>query len=300
MDSMNMIWPDPLISDFFGKLETLTVSGCTNLSNIVPPNMLRTLRNLKELEVEKCSSIEEVFDIQGTNIVEESRDITAAELISLTLRNLEKVKHVWNMDPQGIITFRKLRTIEIKGCSSLKSIFPTSVAKALMQLEKLEIEDCAMVEEIVAKEEGIETTTLFKFPQLTTLELQNLPELKSFYAGNYTSEWRSLKVLHIQKCDKLKIFGSNKSSVEETNGPAHHASLILRPLFSVKKVTTSLACHYILLIYIIYTHWIICGWSRLSSGPRVCIQTAHTCLRILSQIDLSYVNCDQTKKFWWS
>ena len=169
-----------------------------------------------------------------------------------------------------------------------------------MQLEKLWIMDCATVEEIVAKEEGIETTNLFVFPQLTTLKLQNLPELRSFYPRNHTSKWPALKGLYINKCDKLKIFGSNKSSVEETNGLTHHASLNLRPLFFVKKVTTSLACHYILLIYIIYTHWIIRGWSRLSSGPSVCIQTAHTCLRILSQIDLSYVNCDQIKKIWWS
>ena len=236
---MDMIWPNQLISDFFGKLETLTVSSCTNLTNIVPPNMLRTLRNLKELKIEKCSSIEEVFDIQGINNVKESRDIVAAELISLTLRNLEKVKHVWSMDPQGIITFGKLRTINIEGCSSLKSVFPTSVAKALTQLENLEIKDCATVEEIVAKEEEIETTTLFEFPKLTTLKLQNLPELKSFYPGNHTLESPLLKDLHIKKCDKLKIFGSNKSSVEETNELAHHASLILRSLFFVEKVRSN-------------------------------------------------------------
>ena len=249
-----MIWPNQLISDFFGKLETLTVSSCTNLTNIVPPNMLRTLRNLKELKIEKCSSIEEVFDIQGINNVEESRDIVATELTSLTLRNLEKVKHVWSMDPQGIITFGKLRTIKIDGCSSLKSVFPTSVAKALMQLKKLEIKVCAMVEEIVAKEEGLETTTLFEFPQLTTLKLKNLPELKSFYPGNHTSKWLLLKNLYIKKCDKLKIFGSNKSSVKETNGLAHDANLIQQQLFFIGKVTTSLACHYILLIYNTYTH----------------------------------------------
>ena len=142
------------------------------------------------------------------------------------------------MDPQGIITFGKLRTIEIWDCSSLKSVFPTSVAKTLTQLEKLEINDCATVEEIVAKEEGTETTTLFVFPQLT-LELQNLPELKSFYAGNHTLEFPSLKGLRIQKCNKLKIFGSNKSSVEETNGLSHHASLSLQPLFFVENVRSN-------------------------------------------------------------
>ena len=118
-----------------------------------------------------------------------------------------------------------------------------------MQLEKLQIEDCATVEEIVAKEEGMETTTLFVFPQLTTLTLRNLPELKSFYPAKHISEWPSLRSLAIKKCNKLmKIFGSNKSSMQETNGVGHYASLIQQPLFFIEKVTTSLACLYILLI----------------------------------------------------
>ncbi|KAL4637752.1 hypothetical protein ACB092_03G098800 [Castanea dentata] len=236
MDSMKMIWSNQLISDCFGKLETMTISGCPNLTNIVPPNMLRTLRNLKKLKIYDCNSLEEVFEIQGTNNVEESRDIAAAELISLRLRNLEKVKHVWSMDPQGIITFAKLRTIEISGCSCLKSVFPTSVAKALSQLEALEIKDCAMMEEIVAKEEGTETTTLFVFLKLTTLRLYNLPELKSLYPERNISEWPSLETLDIQKCNILKMFGSNESSMQETNGLGHYANLIERPLFSVEEV----------------------------------------------------------------
>ena len=213
---------------------------------------------------------------------------------------MEKVKHVWSMDPQGIITFAKLHTIEIKGCSSLKGYFPTSVAKALMQLEELEIKDCATVEEIVAKEEGIKTTILFVFPKLTTLRHHNLHELKSLYPERHNSKRTSSRILNIIKCNKLKIFGSSKSSMQETNGLGHHGSLTQQPLFFIEKVTASLACLYILLIYNTYTHWIICGWSRLRSGPSCCIQAAHTCLRILAQIDLLYVNCDQKRKFWRS
>ena len=255
---MEMIWPEQLILDSFCKLENLTVSNFTNLTNILPPKMLRTLQNLKHLEINSCGSIEEVFDIQGINNVEESR---AAELISLILRYLKKVKHVWNMDPQEIITFEKLRTIEIEGCSSLKSVFPTSVAKALKQLEQLEIKDCAMVEEIVAKEEGIEPTTLFEFPQLTRLTLLNLPELKSFYPGKHISKWLLLNRLSIANCDKLKIFGSNKESVEETNGLGHDVGVIQDLFFFSEEVTISLACLYILLIYIyIYTHSLDYMW----------------------------------------
>ncbi|KAL0005369.1 hypothetical protein SO802_012930 [Lithocarpus litseifolius] len=130
------------------------------------------------------------------------------------------------MDPQRIITFAKLRKIEIEGCSSLKSVFPTSVAKALMQLEELDINDCATVEEIVAKEEGIEIATSFEFPRLIALKLKSLPELKSFYPGKHTSDWQLLNRLTIYKCGKLKIFGSNKESVEETNGLGHDVGVI--------------------------------------------------------------------------
>ena len=220
------------------------------------PNMLRMLRNLKELKIEDCNSLEEVFEIQETNNVEQSRDIAAAELTSLTLRYLKKVKHVWSMDPQGIITFVKLRTIKIWDCSSLKSVFPTSVAKALMQLKELEIRDCAMVEEIVAKEDGIETTTLFEFPQLKTLRLHTLPKLKSFYQGKHILECPLLNYLHISNCDKLKIFGSNKESVEETNGLGHDVG-VFQDLFFSKKVTTSLALHFVNIYIYIYTHTFI-------------------------------------------
>ncbi|KAF3960753.1 hypothetical protein CMV_014557 [Castanea mollissima] len=235
MDSMKMIWPDQLILDSFCKLENLIVTNFTNLTNILPPNMLRTLQNLKHLKIDGCGSIEEVFEIPRTNNVEETHDIVVTELRSLELINLGKLKHVWSMDPQGIFTFAKLRTIKIEDCSNLKRVFPTSVAKALMQLEELEIMGCATVEEIVAKEEGIETTTLSVFPRLISLILSSLPELKSFYPGWHTSEELLLNKLSICKCDKLKIFGSNKESVKETNRLGHDVSVIQQPLFFIEK-----------------------------------------------------------------
>ena len=181
MDSVKMIWPDQLILDSFCKLENLTVSNFTNLTNILPPNMLRTLHNLKRLNIDGCGSIEEVFEIQQTNNVEETHNIVATELRSLKLVNLGKLKHVWSIDPQGIITFGKLNAVNIHRCSSLKSIFPTSVAKALIQLEQLQISDCAMVEEIIAKEEGIETTNLFVFRNLKELNIYDCNSLEEVF-----------------------------------------------------------------------------------------------------------------------
>jgi hypothetical protein len=242
---MKIIWHNQRISDSFRKLERMTVSECDNLTNIFPPNMLGRLQNLQDLRIDTCGSVEEVFEIQGTN-VKEAGDMAAIELRELWLDSLPKLKHVWSMDPQEIFSFEKLQVVHIWNCPSLKSVFPTSVAKALVQLKELDILDCA-VEEIVAKEEGIETVTLFLFPQLTFLVIVRLPELKSFYPGKHTSEWPSLKYLTIYNCDKLKVFGSNELSVQETNGLGHQIIPTQQPLFFIKKVrvfTTSFVCVY--------------------------------------------------------
>ncbi len=242
---MKIIWHNQRFSDSFRKLERMMVGHCDNLTNIVPHNMLGRLQNLQELKISWCGSVEEVFEIQGTN-VKEAGDMAAIELRVLELYSLPKLKHVWSMDPQEIFSFEKLQSVTIRDCPSLKSVFPTSVAKALVQLKELDIRYCA-VEEIVAKEEGIETVTLFLFPQLTRLFIERLPELKSFYPGKHTSEWPSLKYLHIYNCDKLKVFGSNELSVQETSGLGHQIIPTQQPLFFIEKVrvfTTALICMY--------------------------------------------------------
>jgi len=67
--------------------------------------MLRILQNLKELEIRGCNSIEEVLDIRGVD-VDEICDTVSTQLRVLRLFNLPKLKHVWSLDPQAILTFQ--------------------------------------------------------------------------------------------------------------------------------------------------------------------------------------------------
>ncbi|XP_050275389.1 probable disease resistance protein At4g27220 isoform X2 [Quercus robur] len=263
-----------LPAESFRNLRVVKVSTCCNLEFVFSSSMVGCFSHLQEMKIHDCEKMSEIIAIERKEEIEVNSDdnIMFAQLRSLTMSKLLKLKGffsddeylvlfnrkvvfpnleelkiegmgsmkmIWPdqliLDPQGIITFGKLNTVNIYSCSSLKSVFPTSVAKALMQLEKLEIWDCATVEEIIAKEEGIETTTLFVFPRLFSLNLVSLPELKSFYPGEHTSEWPLLKQLTICNCDKLKIFGSNKESVEETNGLDHDVSVIQQRFFFSEK-----------------------------------------------------------------
>ena len=144
------------------------------------------------------------------------------------------LKHVWTSDPEAILPFQNLRKVEVFQCKTLKSLFPISVAKSLEQIESLDIDDCGLMEEIVAFEEGLETTE-FVFPRITSVSLKLLPQLKCFYPGKHTSKWPSLKELKICKCNKVRIVASNQLSFPNTDGSGHRVP-VQQPLFCVEKV----------------------------------------------------------------
>ncbi|KAF2294472.1 hypothetical protein GH714_011703 [Hevea brasiliensis] len=107
------------------------------------------------------------------------------------------------------------------------------VAEGLLQLEKLSIIECG-VEEIVAKPEDVEPAPYycFKFPQLTSLKLIKLSELRSFYPGTHISEWQKLKCLKVRNCRKVRKFG-----LEEVHEEGQHSIPIQQPLLLLEKMT---------------------------------------------------------------
>ncbi|XP_030959915.1 disease resistance protein At4g27190-like [Quercus lobata] len=238
IDNLKMLWHNhQLISDSFCKIKKLHVGSCKNLINIFPPNMLRRLQNLEELKIEDCNSVEEVFEASGKN-VDEIYDKGSTQLRYLFLKNLPKLKHVWASDPEEILTFQNLRQVKVSKCETLESLFPISVAKSLEQLKSLSINDCELMEEIVAFKEGLESTTKFVFPRITSLSLQLLLELKCFYPGKHTLEWPSLEILTIFECDKVKIAALNGLSFSNTDGlgSGHHVP-VQQALFLIEKDT---------------------------------------------------------------
>ena len=238
MDNLKMLWHNhQLVLDSFCKIKELHVGNCKNLMSIFPPNMLRRLQNLEELMIEDCNLVEEVFEVSGENVDEicDKGSTHLSVLRDLSLINLPKLKHVWASDLEAIFTFQNLREVKVSQCKTLKSLFLVSVAKCLEQLGSLCIDDCELMEEIVALEEGLETLTKFVFPQITSLTLQSLPKLKCFYPRKHTLEWPSLKSLTISKCDKVKIVASNGLSFTDTDELGDHVS-VQQPLFLIEKV----------------------------------------------------------------
>ena len=196
--------------------------------------MLERLQKLDELWITKCSSLDEIFEHQASSSGK-TQAITATQMRKLVLRHLPKLKHIWDVDSQGLLTWQNLIYIEVTGCDSLKSIFPASVGKKLLQLEELWIEKCCMVEEIFAKGEEVDDAVP-GFPQLTFLRLAELSKLRSFYPRGHISEWPMLKKLQVCNCDKVEISASNILRFQVTDGESQPEMPVSQPLLLFDKV----------------------------------------------------------------
>lgn len=101
----------------------------------------------------------------------------------LRLCKLDSMNNIWCNDISTNFV-RDLEIIEVEACSSLRKLFSSSVLKSLVQLRRLKIRDCSVMEDIIEKCETRsigEKITETLLPNLRRLELLNLPNLRSFY-----------------------------------------------------------------------------------------------------------------------
>ncbi|KAL4379488.1 hypothetical protein GQ457_02G040490 [Hibiscus cannabinus] len=202
LTNVKRIWYNQLRADSFSKLKKLTVECCDALLNIFPYLELQEFQSLEILTIIDCASLEQVFQLQVYG-----SDIISSQLREVNLIFLPKLKHVWNKDPNGSLSFGNLRKAFVWECWSLKTLFPFSIAKDLLQLESLIVENCG-VEQIVSKNfEGVEQEIRFEFNQLSFVRLSNLPKLECFFPGTHRTVLPVLKRLSTYCCEKTEIFG---------------------------------------------------------------------------------------------
>ncbi|TXG65903.1 hypothetical protein EZV62_007178 [Acer yangbiense] len=240
MDNLETIWHSRLAEHSYCKLKSMEVKDCRKLLTVFPSNVCIRFLGLESLKVRNCSSVLEIFDLRRLNF-EETHSIVATQLREVYIFNLSKLEHLWNKDPQGMLSFQELLVMKVTYCESLKNVFLASVARSLSKLEKLEITRCNGVKEIVAKEGVEEAAARFLFPQVTSLMLTYLPELRTFYPGIHSSEWPVLPSLELSGCNKVEIFTSEFLSFHEmSNDEEGQLDIsVPQPLFMVKLYAES-------------------------------------------------------------
>lgn len=194
-------WHDVMMQVAFPSLEILTLSRLNNLQ-LIWNNQLHedSFRTLKLLTIQFCGKL---MTIVPSNI-------------------------------QGLLTFQNLEALFVDNCWSMKNLFPVSVATNLAQLNDLRLESCGL-EEIVAFEK-VDGVLTFCLPQLKSVTLCILPELKCFYCGLHTTEWPMLKSLVVYHCHNIKIFASGSPSFQKGDEESQLENPFRQHLFLLEKV----------------------------------------------------------------
>ncbi|XP_022719901.1 uncharacterized protein LOC111277752 [Durio zibethinus] len=171
-DTMKEIWHGQLPEKFFCKLKVLKLVFFLEESAALPHCFIQSLPNLEKLVV-KCAPFNHIFQCEGHGD-EERHGLAMTQLIKLKLVKLPELAHIWKEEFQPRAAFFNLRTLEVQECGKLKNLVPSSVsfanlttlevskchglinlissstAKSLMQLTKMSVIDCLMIEEIIA------------------------------------------------------------------------------------------------------------------------------------------------------
>ena len=130
--------------------------------------------------------------------------------------------------------FSCLKIFVIGNCSRKKKLLLAGLLLHLHNLEEIEVRNCGQLEEIIAEvfdefegeeKEGIVTTKI-TLPRLRTLELRDLPELKTICSSRKVIVCDSLERVEIIECQKLKRL---PHSLPLLNGQ-------LSPPLSLKKI----------------------------------------------------------------
>ncbi|KAK8514672.1 hypothetical protein V6N12_057569 [Hibiscus sabdariffa] len=162
--NVKRIWNNQVHAGSFPNLKGLEVAYCDGLLNIFPFHLQKVFHGLEILRVTDCASLEQVFQLQ---VNASENNVVSSQLREVNLIRLPKLKHVWNMD----FSFENLREVFVSECQSLKTLFPFSIAKRLLQLESLIVENCG-VEEIVSKiDGGVEHEIQFEFNQCEKIKI---------------------------------------------------------------------------------------------------------------------------------
>ncbi|KAH7854329.1 hypothetical protein Vadar_012615 [Vaccinium darrowii] len=212
----------PSLVKSISQLRQLTIRGCEMLSRIVAEENETgessvdevKFPQLERLELQDLPNLVSLFP--NVNIdVPKSTDslhnpmqpqslfnekVAIPSLKYLKLLGLNNVSDLWCSELPSS-SFSKLENLEVISCASLRNMFNPSMARDLVNLKELLIEDCSTLEAVVGKKEEVgggheRKIDKVEFQQLERLELHDLPNLVSLFLNVNIALPKSTDRLH--------------------------------------------------------------------------------------------------------
>ncbi|PNS89989.2 hypothetical protein POPTR_019G020500v4 [Populus trichocarpa] len=186
-------------------LSNLSINGDGDFQVMFP-------NDIQELDIINCNDATTLCDISSVIVY-------ATKLEILDIRKCSNMESLVLSSrfcsaplplPSSNSTFSGLKEFYFCNCKSMKKLLPLLLLPNLKNLEKLAVEECEKMEEIIGTpDEEISSSssnpiTKFILPKLRILRLKYLPELKSICGAKVICD--SLEYIEVDTCEKLERF----------------------------------------------------------------------------------------------
>ncbi|KAI9071347.1 hypothetical protein K1719_039177 [Acacia pycnantha] len=193
-----------------------------NAATSLPFEFLQKLPNLTSLSIGRFNSLKEMLPSQN------AKEINSNSIMFQNLEDL-RVKScpcLMNLVP-SLVSFCNLKKLIITECHGLVFLLPSSIAKSLVQPEKMNIGKCKSLKRIVSRGPGELASDKVIFEKLTDIKLISLPSLVTFYSGNAAMHFPILQVASILDCPMMKIFSQGVIEAPNLIAIKHHVTLVI-------------------------------------------------------------------------
>ncbi|XP_061346314.1 disease resistance protein RPS2-like, partial [Gastrolobium bilobum] len=210
----------PTSFQFLTRLQTLCLDQCI-LENM---NEIGALKNLEILCLWKSSmtklprEIGQLTYLRKLDLSYSGIEVFPPNIIS-SLTKLEELKHVifpnletlklsslnlnkiWD---DGQPSISKLTNLIVENCGGLKYLFSSTMVGSFINLKRLEISKCHLMDEIIATEErnnGTASLNEVPFSKLETIILKEMENLEAIWHHQF----ETVKTLQVKNCKKIVV-----------------------------------------------------------------------------------------------
>ncbi|KAG5556278.1 hypothetical protein RHGRI_006774 [Rhododendron griersonianum] len=212
-------------------IQTLEIHNCNSLRYVFAPTMMKSIPQLRELEVSSCEMLSRIVAEENCGMMEEvfwkdqQEDVHAAanriEFPKLEVLKLENLQSLMGFC-RGIdqIDFPQLKELSLQNCGRLRNRFQLPIVGCLPQLIRLIICSCGMMEEVFWKEQQEDVhaaANRIEFPKLEVLKLEKLPSLMHFCRGIDQIDFPQLKQLFLVDLPQVNLFFHNSCNLSSNS-----------------------------------------------------------------------------------
>ncbi|KAK4852577.1 hypothetical protein QYF36_025166 [Acer negundo] len=208
------------------NLKKLSVIRCNRLRHMFSPSIARNFMQLEELIIKNCGELEQIFiedDAAEYNqtLLEDHLHwpLLFPNLQFIDIQNCDKLRSMFPVITH-LLSLQNLTTLELHLCKRLRHLFSSTLARNLLQLESIFIENCKELEQFIVEDHTEDDHVQFGlFPNLSSISVKGCGKLKTLFPAVTIarSGLQKLRTLYIRGSFQLEELFGHKDEADMTS-----------------------------------------------------------------------------------